>query len=61
MIKGQNNKDNLFNDQTETITVDRETITSKIKFDTIKMKEETNEKMMKMLYDAINPSEENFA
>lgn len=60
-IKGQSNKDIQINDYTESITADVETITSKIKIDTIKKKEETNEKMMKMLYDAINPSEANFA
>ncbi len=61
MIQGFNNKKTEINDLAENLIVPETTVFSKAKKDTQKMKEQTIDKMMKMLLDSVNPSILNYS
>jgi len=61
VIQGFNNKKTEINDLAENLIVPETTVFSKAKKDTQKMKEQTIDKMMKMLLDSVNPSILNYS
>ena len=61
MIQEFNNKKTEINDSAENLIVPETTVFSKAKKDTQKMKEQTIDKMMKMLLDSVNPSILNYS